>query len=42
MASKTKRTETIRKRKVARSGAKRKAASRTKGTTRSAKQLFKD
>lgn len=40
MASKTKRTETIRERKVARRGRKRKAALRTKGSTKSAKSLF--
>lgn len=40
MASKTKRTETIRKHKKARAGAKRKAALRNKGTTKSAKTLF--
>jgi len=42
MASKTKRTETIRKHKVARQGAKRKAALRTKGTTKDQKTLFGD
>jgi hypothetical protein len=42
MASKTKRTETIRKHKKATSGKKRKAALRNKGTTKSAKTLFKD
>jgi len=42
MASKTKRTETIRERKKSTSGAKRKAALRNKGTTKSAKTLFKD
>ncbi len=42
MASKTKKTEHIRKRKKATSGTKRKAALRNKGTTKSAKVLFKD
>lgn len=42
MASKTKRTETIRKHKKAASGTKRKAALRNKGTTKSPKVLFKD
>lgn len=42
MASKTKRTEYIRERKKATSGKKRKAAERTKGSTKSAKTLFKD
>ena len=42
MASKTKRTETIRSHKKATSGKKRKAALRNKGTTKSAKALFKD
>lgn len=42
MASKTKKLEFIRTRKAAKAGAKRKAASRTKGTTRTAKELFKD
>lgn len=42
MASKTKRTEYIRERKKSTSGKKRKAAARTKGTTKSAKTLFKD
>ncbi|UXR65862.1 hypothetical protein EZJ49_06320 [Bdellovibrio bacteriovorus] len=42
MASKTQKTEYIRERKKATSGKKRKAASRTKGTTKSAKVLFKD
>ena len=40
MASKTKRTELIRKRKKTAKGKKRKAAARTKGTTRSKKELF--
>ncbi|HEY8272663.1 MAG TPA: hypothetical protein VIG33_17345 [Pseudobdellovibrionaceae bacterium] len=42
MASKTKKTEYIRERKKATSGTKRKAALRTKGTTKTAKALFKD
>lgn len=42
MASKTKKTEYIRKRKVATSGTKRKAAIRTKGSTKSKKVLFGD
>jgi hypothetical protein len=42
MASKTKRTEYIRERKKATSGKKTKAAKRNKGTTKSAKVLFKD
>jgi hypothetical protein len=42
MASKTKRTEYRRERKKATSGRKRKAAQRSAGTTRSAKELFKD
>jgi hypothetical protein len=42
MASKTKKTEYIRERKKATSGTKRKAALRGKGTTKSAKVLFKD
>jgi hypothetical protein len=42
MASKTKKTEYIRERKRATSGTKRKAALRNKGTTKSAKALFKD
>ncbi len=42
MASKTMRTETVRERKVARRGRKRKAALRTKGSTKSAKSLFGD
>lgn len=42
MASKTKRLETIRRRKKAKAGKKRKATSRTQGTTKSAKALFSD
>jgi hypothetical protein len=42
MASKTKRTETRRLRKVANRGKKRKAALRTKGSTQSAESLFGD
>lgn len=42
MASKTKKLELIRKHKKASSGTKRKAANRTKGTTKSKKELFKD
>lgn len=42
MASKTKKLETIRNYKKTAQGKKRKAALRTKGTTKSAKQLFKD
>lgn len=42
MASKTKKLEFIRTRKAAKAGAKRKASQRTKGTTKSAKVLFKD
>lgn len=42
MASKTKRTETRRQRKVANRGRKRKASLRTKGSTKSAKALFGD
>ncbi len=42
MASKTKRTEYIREKKRTTSGTKRKAALRSKGTTKSAKTLFKD
>ena len=42
MASKTKRTETIRTRKQAARGKKRKAALRTKGTTKARKELFGD
>ncbi len=42
MASKTKKTELIRKRKHNKAGAKRKAASRTKGSTKSKKASFGD
>lgn len=42
MASKTKRTEIIRKHKKAASGTKRKAALRTKGSTKTKKVLFGD
>jgi len=42
MASKTKRTEIIRKHKKAASGTKRKAALRTKGSTKGKKALFGD
>ena len=42
MASKTKKTEMIRTRKKARAGAKRKASTRTKGSTKSAAALFGD
>lgn len=42
MASKTKRTETIRMRKQAKAGKKRKAKTRTQGSTRSAAELFGD
>ena len=42
MASKTSRTETRRKHKKAAQGTKRKAALRTKGSTKSAKKLFGD
>ena len=42
MASKTKKTETIRKHKKAGAGKKRKAALRNKGTTKGSKALFKD
>lgn len=42
MASKTKRTEKRRQRKVAAKGKKRKAALRTKGSTKSKKELFGD
>ncbi len=42
MASKTKKTELQRKHKVARQGTKRKAALRTNGSTKSAKDLFQD
>jgi hypothetical protein len=42
MASKTARTEKRRERKKASAGKKRKAALRTKGSTKSPKQLFGD
>lgn len=42
MASKTKKTEYIRERKKATSGKKRKAGLRTKGSTKSKKDLFGD
>lgn len=42
MASKTKKTELIRKHKKAAAGTKRKAALRTKGSTKSKKTLFGD
>lgn len=42
MASKTCRTETIRERKRVTQGKKRKAALRSKGTTKSEKDLFGD
>ena len=42
MASKTKKTETKRKRVKSNQGKKRKAAARTKGSTKSAKALFGD
>lgn len=42
MASKTKKTELIRKHKKARSGAKHKAARRNKGTTKTETVLFGD
>ncbi len=42
MASKTKKLEIIRERKVAGRGKKRKAALRTKGSTKSPKVLFGD
>jgi hypothetical protein len=42
MASKTKKTKIIRKHKKARAGTKRKAALRTKGSTKSKKALFGD
>jgi hypothetical protein len=42
MASKTKKLELIRDRKRASTGRKRKAALRTKGSTKSAKELFGD
>jgi hypothetical protein len=42
MASKTRKLETIRRKKKAKVGKKRKATNRTKGTTKSAKALFSD
>lgn len=42
MASKTKRTELIRERKKTAQGTKRKTKLRSKGTTKSKKQLFGD
>lgn len=42
MASKTKKTEVIRKHKKAAAGSKRKAALRTKGSTKTKKALFGD
>lgn len=42
MASKTKRTETVRRRKKTTMGTKRKAALRNKGSTKSKKALFQD
>lgn len=42
MASATKQTESIRKRKATKAGAKRKAKLRNSGTTKSAKDLFED
>ncbi len=42
MASKTKKLETIRERKVVRRGKKRKASLRTKGSTKARKDLFGD
>lgn len=42
MASKTRKTKIIRKKKVARMGTKRKAALRNKGTTPKKKDLFGD
>lgn len=42
MASKTKKLKIVRKHKAARSGTKRKAALRTKGSTKSKKALFGD
>lgn len=42
MASKTKKLNIVRKHKVARAGTKRKAALRTKGSTKSKKALFGD
>lgn len=40
MASKTKKTETIRKKKLLRKGVKRKAKLRNQGTSKSDKELF--
>lgn len=42
MASKTRKTKVIRKKKLTRKGVKRKAALRNKGTTPKAKALFAD
>lgn len=42
MASKTKRTEYIREKKKSRKGTKRKSELNTKGSTKSAKELFAD
>lgn len=42
MASKTKKLEIIRERKKTKQGAKRKAANRNKGSTKTAAQLFGD
>lgn len=42
MASKTKRTKAIRKRKKITSGKKRKATNRNSGTTKKSKELFGD
>jgi hypothetical protein len=42
MASKTKKTEFRRRRKISKAGKKRKAQNRNKGTTKSAKVLFGD
>lgn len=42
MASKTKRTELIRKRKVTNAGKERKRQARSAGTTKSQKELFGD
>lgn len=42
MASKTKKTEFRRRRKVSKAGKVRKAANRNKGTTKSHKELFGD
>jgi hypothetical protein len=42
MASKTRKTKVIRKKKIARKGVKRKAALRNKGTTPKSKVLFAD